>query len=244
MNKMLHLVDESDAYIDVFPEYSMGMSYTGLDTKFVHENAEPIDGEFIYKMIEKTAERGSAIVFTTYLKEDDAVYNAAVLADKGEIKTVYKKIHLFDAFGHQESEVFTHGKELAIADLKGFKIGLAVCFDLRFPELFRIMARRGVNLFIVPSAWYKGKHKKTQWRALTLARSHENNSYLIAVDQTRPSFIGHSIATSPLGYVIKEAEEEQKSFTVNLKYHAIEESKRTLPMMTLSKPLLYKRYNR
>ncbi|UCH01794.1 MAG: hypothetical protein JSV20_08140 [Candidatus Bathyarchaeota archaeon] len=242
MNKMLHLIEESDAYIDVFPEYSMGIPPTGLDKKFVYKNAETIDGQFIHRMIEKTVERGSAIVFSAYLQEDGKVYNAAILAEKGKIKTVYRKIHLFDAFGYYESEVFTWGRELAIADLKGFKIGLAVCFDLRFPELFRIMAQRGVNLFIVPSAWYKGKHKISQWQALTLARSHENNSYLIAVGQTRPFFIGHSMATSPLGYVIKEVEEEQTSFTVNLEYQAIEESIRLLPIMTLSKPLLYKRY--
>jgi len=242
MDKMFRLIEESDACIDVFPEYSMGIPPTGLTEKFVYKNAETIDGEFIQKMIEKTVERGSAIVFSAYLEEGAKVYNAAILAEKGKIKTIYRKIHLFNAFGYRESEVFAQGRELAIADFKGFKIGLAVCFDLRFPELFRIMAQRGVNVFIVPSAWYKGKHKISQWQALTLTRSHENNAYLIAVDQTHPFFIGHSIATSPLGYVIKEVKEEQTSFTVNMEYQAIEESIHSLPIMTLSKPLLYKRY--
>jgi len=241
MNTILHFVDESDAYLDVFPEYAMGVPPGGLNTQFVHENAEPLNGEFVKTIVGKTDEKSSAIVFTAYLKERDGVYNASILAEKGEIKAVYRKIHLFDAFGYRESDVFAPGKELAITDLKDFKIGLAVCFDLRFPELFRVMARRGVNLFIVPSAWYKGKYKITQWRALTLARSHENNSYLIAVDQANPFFIGHSIATSPLGYVIKEADEEQKSFTVHLEYEIIEKSKQSLPMISLSKHTLYKK---
>jgi len=244
MNTILRLLEESDAYLDVFPEYAMGVPSGGLNTQFVHENAEPLDGEFVKKIVERTNLKRSAIVFTAYLKERDEVYNTSILAEKGEIKAVYKKIHLFDAFGYRESDVFASGKELAIIDLKEFKIGLAVCFDLRFPELFRIMARRGVNLFIVPSAWYKGTNKITQWRALTLARSHENNSYLIAVDQTNPFFIGHSIATSPLGYVIKEAGEEQKSFTVCLDYETIEKSKQSLPMISLSKHTLYKKYYR
>jgi predicted amidohydrolase len=241
MNIILHLTDESDAYLDVFPEYAMGVPPKGLNTQFVHENAESIDGEFVNTIVGKTDEKSSAIVFTAYLKERDELYNASILAEKGEIKSVYSKIHLFDAFGFRESDVFAPRKELAITDLKDFKIGLAVCFDLRFPEHFRVMARMGVNLFIVPSAWFKGKYKITQWRTLTLARSNENNSYLIAVNQANPFFIGHSIATPPLGYVIKEAGEEQKSFTRPLDYETIEQSKQSLPMISLSKHALYKK---
>jgi predicted amidohydrolase len=74
-----------------------------------------------------------------------------------------------------------------------------------------------------------------------LARSNENNSYLIAVNQANPFFIGHSIATPPLGYVIKEAGEEQKSFTRPLDYETIEKSKQSLPMISLSKHALYKK---
>jgi len=175
-NTILHLADESDAYLDVFPEYAMGVPSKGLNTQFAHENAESLDGEFVNTIVGKTDEKSSAIVFTAYLKERDEVYNASILAEKGEIKAVYRKIHLFDVFGYRESDVFTPGKELAITNLKDFKIGLWVCFDLGFPEIFRVMARRGVNLFIVPSAWFKGKHKITQWRTLTLARSNESNS--------------------------------------------------------------------
>ena len=225
MTTILHLADESDVYLDVFPEYAMGVPPKGLNTQFVHENAEPLDGEFVNTIVGKTDEKSSAIVFTAYLKERDELYNASILAEKGEIKAVYSKIHLFDAFGSRESDVFAPRKELAITDLKDFKIGLAVCFDLRFPEHFRVMARMRVNLFIVPSAWFKEKYKITPWRTLTLARSNENNSYLIAVNQANPFFIGHSITTPPLGYVIKETDDGQISFTRPLDYEAIEKSK-------------------
>lgn len=240
--KILRLIEESDAYLDVFPEYDMGIPSYGLDKKFVQKNAETIRGAFISTILEKTCQKNSAAVFTAYLKEDNKIYNVTILAEKGKIKALYKKIHLFDAFGYTESQIFAPGTELAIIEFKDFKIGLAICFDLRFPELFRAMAYKGINLFIVPSGWYKGKHKIEQWRTLTAARAHENISYLIAVNQTDPFFIGHSIVVSPLGYIINEVDGKQTSFTFEIKYEKIEESKTLVPTISLAKPKLYRRF--
>ena len=236
-------MEDSDAYLDVFPEYAMGVPQSGLSRDYIQRNAEPLDGEFATKILEKTLQEQTSTVFTMFLSESSSVYNAAILAENGKVKAVYRKIHLFDAFGYKESDLFTSGRELAVAELKGFRVGLAVCFDLRFPELFRQMAYRGVNLFIVPSAWYKGDHKLEQWRILTKARAHENTSYLIAVDQTHPFFVGHSIVVSPLAYAIQEVEEEQTNFIVELDRKEIEKAEELMPMIRLSKPNLYKDFN-
>jgi predicted amidohydrolase len=181
-----------------------------------------------------------ATVFTTFLKEGDRLFNAAILAEKGRIKAVYKKIHLFDALGYNESELFSSGNNLALAETNGFIIGLAVCFDLRFPELFRAMAYKGVDLFIVPSAWYKGRYKLEQWRVLVVARAHENGAHLVAVDQTDPLYVGHSIVASPWATVLKEVDERETSFTIDLDHKQIEEARKLIPILTLSKPELYK----
>ncbi|UCC33931.1 MAG: nitrilase, partial [Candidatus Bathyarchaeota archaeon] len=135
------------------------------------------------------------------------------------------------------------GDQLAVLSFKGFTVGLAVCFDLRFPELFRSMAYKGANLFIVPSAWYKGEHKLDQWRVLTRARAHENTSYLIAVGHSEPSFIGHSLVASPLAKVIKEVGGGQISFTVSLDRQEIEETRKVVPTIQLSKPKLYRQFS-
>ena len=242
LNKVLHLIEESDAYLDIFPEYAMGIPSGGITKEFVQLNAEPIGGEFVGKVLEKTWRKNSAAVFTTFLREDNEVYNAAILAEKGVIRAIYRKVHLFDAFGYNESKLFAAGKEIAIADLKGFKVGLAVCFDLRFPELFRAMAYKGVNLFVVPSAWYKGKNKIEQWRNLILARAHENVSYLVAADQTNSFFVGHSMVASPLGYAIKEAGKKQTDFTVQLDCKEIEEGNSLVPTLSLAKRELYRKF--
>ena len=181
-------------------------------------------------------------MFTTFLREQEKIYNAAILAENGIIKTIYKKIHLFDAFGYKESRLFSSGNKLAISTIKGFKVGLAVCFDLRFPELFRIMKYRGVNLFIVPSAWYKGENKINQWRTLTLARAHENGSFLVGVNQTNPLYIGHSIVASPFASAIKELHQEPANLIIELQYQTIKKYESLLPIQELSKPNLYRTF--
>jgi predicted amidohydrolase len=242
LSRILEILDHTDAYLNVFAEYAMGVPPEGLSKEFVQNNAEPLHGGFVSKILEKTRQKKSSVVFTTFLKEGKAVFNAAILVDEGKIAAVYKKIHLFDAFGHRESEFFHAGSQLAIAEIGEFKVGLAVCFDLRFPELFRSMAYKGVNLFIVPSAWFTGKYKLDQWRTLILARAHENISYLVAVNQAHPLFVGHSIVASPLGYALEEAGEDQASFSAELSEGKIEEANRLVPTLQLSKPELYKKW--
>lgn len=243
LSHITRIINSSHAYLDIFPEYTMGVPAGGLTRRFVEENAEPLDGGFVGKILEATLQRKSAAVFTAFLKEDHAIYNAAILAEQGRIRSVYKKIHLFDAYGYRESELFAPGRQLAVREVKDFKIGLAICFDLRFPELFRSMAYKGADLFVVPSGWYKGNHKLEQWRILVMARAHENTAYLAAVDQTNPLFVGHTMVASPLGYALKETGEEQASFTVELDRKDVIEARKSVPVLSLSRPELYRAFN-
>jgi predicted amidohydrolase len=240
--KILSHLENSTQYLNIFPEYCMGVPLTGLTRNFVQENAEPIDGEFVSKVVSKSRERENAIVFTTYLREGGEVYNAAILAEKGRVEAVYKKIHLFDAFGYKESEIFSPGEDIVVIGLEDFVLGLAICFDLRFPEIFRAMAYKGVNMFIVPSGWYRGKYKVEQWKALTTSRAHENVSFLVAVDQTSPFFIGHSIIVSPYGVIVKELGEEESCVSLQVDLREVIDARKVIPSIALSKPKLYMRF--
>ncbi|UCE44039.1 MAG: hypothetical protein JSV57_00650 [Candidatus Bathyarchaeota archaeon] len=243
LKRIIKILEESQAHLDIFPEYAMGWPLSGLSRDFVEDYAEPLEGRFVTSIVEKTEQKGFSAVFTTFLREEDAVYNAAVFAEQGQIRAIYRKIHLFDAFGHHESQLFTAGNQLAVLSFRGFTVGLAVCFDLRFPELFRSMAYKGTNLFIVPSAWYKGEHKLEQWRVLTRARAHENTSYLVAVGHSEPSFIGHSLVASPLARIIKEVGGGQISFTLSLDRQEVDEARDLVPTIQLSRPKLYKHFS-
>ncbi len=240
--KIISHINDSTQYLNIFPEYCMGLPSSGLTKEHVYENAESVEGEFVSKIVSKTLEKECATIFTTYLKEKGEVYNAAILAEKGKIKAVYKKIHLFDAFGYRESEIFSPGNEIIIVDFSDFILGLAICFDLRFPEIFRIMAYKGVNLFVVPSGWYKGPYKVEQWKILTSSRAHENVSFLVAVDQMSPLFIGHSVIASPYGYLIKECGEGEECFYTALDVNEIYSARKNIPVINLSKPNLYMKF--
>ncbi|MEM1509291.1 MAG: carbon-nitrogen hydrolase family protein [Thermofilaceae archaeon] len=236
---VLNVLDSIDADLVVFPEYLMGIPENGLNRDFVLKQAEPIDGEFTVKIAEKSHEKGLAVVFTLYLREGNAVYNAAALVDRGAIKALYRKIHLFDAFGYRESILFAAGSQLALAKVNDLTVGLAVCFDLRFPELFRAMSLRGVELFAVPAAWYRGPYKLEQWRVLTSARAHENTAYLVAANQSGKLFTGHSLAVNPMGVIQSELDEGEGVFMVDFDASLVKESRETIPVLKLVKNKLY-----
>lgn len=126
-----------------------------------------------------------------------------LLGPKGELAR-YTKTHLIPAFG--EPETMVAGQELVSLELDGFKTGLAICFDLRFPELFRSYAVDGVTLFLVPSAWPASRGYA--WELLVKARAAENQAYLIAVNHAEEPFGAASLAVDPVGQEMARVESE------------------------------------
>ncbi|MCC5997762.1 MAG: carbon-nitrogen hydrolase family protein [Thermofilum sp.] len=240
LRKVLEKIDSFDADLHVFPEYLMGTKDGNVTRELVYSFGETLEGEFASKILSKSEEYGVGVVFSMYLKDNNGVSNAAVLAVNGKVSAVYRKIHLFDAYGYRESDVFARGNEVATAPFKGFTIGLAVCFDLRFPELFRAMMLRGANFFIVPSAWYKGPHKVDQWKSLTSARAHENVSFLVAVDQTGDHFAGHSLVATPMGHILVDLGEAERSLLVDIDPTEVSQAREKIPIDKLLRLDLYK----
>lgn len=239
LKRVVGLLDSIDAELHVFPEYLMGVGEKGVTRDFVHEIAEPLDGPFVSEIADASRDIGSSVVFSAFIRDGGGVYNSAILVERGRVRTVYRKIHLFDAFGYRESSIFSPGRELALATIGGFNLGLAVCFDLRFPELFRALATRGANLFVVPSAWYRGPYKVEQWLTLTAARAHENTSFLLAVNQTGELFTGHSTLVTPMGHRLLDLGEEEKSIVVEIDNMEVERARKSVPVLTLLRRELY-----
>jgi len=133
--------------------------------------------------------------------------------DRGERVARYDKIHLFDVQlpngeQYRESAVFEHGTDVVVADTPFGKLGLAVCYDLRFPELFRAMVDRGAECFAVPSA-FTAVTGRAHWEILVRARAVENFAYVIAAAQGgrhasgRETF-GHTMTVSPWGDIVAQ----------------------------------------
>lgn len=244
LRKVLKSIEKIEADLIIFPEYLMGTVNGELSKEYVNLNSETLDGEFISSIIDKSRELGTSLVFTAFLREKGKIYNASLLVEQGVLRAVYKKVHLFDAFGYKESSIFANGDTIIVCNFKEFKIGLAICFDLRFPELFRIMAYHGANLFIVPSAWYRGSYKIHQWYALTSCRAHENTAWLIAVNQVGEKFIGHSLIASPMGYIHVDLGECEKIHLTEVTIAEVENARRNIPVLKLAKKDFYESYYR
>jgi len=142
---------------------------------------------------------------------DQRVYNTTVAFDAdGNLAAAYRKIHLFDALGHRESETVAPGSELIITELAGIKVGFLTCYDVRFPELARALAVRGAELIVIPSAWAAGLFKEEHWTTLVRARAIENTVWVAAAGQvpdpdepatSAPTGVGRSMLVDPMGAV-------------------------------------------
>src|SRR5216683_615409 len=139
-----------------------------------------------------------------------ALAEAAGQDGDGSLVSAYRKIHLFDALGQRESDLVAPGAEPVVTDLAGLRVGFLTCYDIRFPELARVLVDRGAELIVVPAAWGAGLFKEEHWVTLTRARAIENTVWVATADQvpdpaepsTRaPTGIGRSMLIDPMGTV-------------------------------------------
>jgi predicted amidohydrolase len=169
--------------------------------------AESLDGPFVTTMCEVAAARDTVVVAGMFEASEDPArpYNTLALVGPDGLRATYRKIHLYDSFGHRESDHLTAGPlEPVLADVGGVRVGLMTCYDLRFPELARELVRRGAELLVVPSAWVAGPAKVTHWRTLIAARAIENTAYVAAAGQPGPRYTGHSIVVDPGGETVAQ----------------------------------------
>jgi predicted amidohydrolase len=177
-------------------------------------HGEAVDGPFA-RAIRAAAKRHGVAVIVGMLEAapgDGAAggrdYNTllAVSAD-GELTDTYRKIHLYDAFGFKESDIYLPGDigRPAVVEVAGARVGLATCYDLRFPEVFRWLADAGVDVVALPAAWIAGPGKEAHWQTLLQARAIENTFYLAGAGQTGPVCCGHSMIVDPAGAVLAGA---------------------------------------
>ncbi|MBU4200595.1 MAG: carbon-nitrogen hydrolase family protein [Verrucomicrobia bacterium] len=153
-------------------------------------------------------------------KAGDAVFNTSVLiARDGQVTATYRKIHLFEAYlddGQviRESDTYRAGDTPTLAAIEGWRCGLAICYDLRFPELFRHYAGQGAHLFFMPSNFTQ-KTGHAHWETLLRARAIENQAFVVAPNQcgsnpcTNVASYGHSLMIGPWGDVLAQAGDEE-----------------------------------
>jgi len=221
---ILVAIKEKSDFI-ITPENS---SLFGLKKKELMNNATSMEKDFYLIEIRKIAKKYNKwiLIGSITIKENNKIKNRSILINSnGNIQTYYDKIHMYDAVlstkeKYFESKTFTPGKKIKTTNLPWGKLGLSICYDLRFPNMYRKISKKGSLFIAVPSAFTKTTGKK-HWHTLLRARAIENFCYIFAPAQHgthwngRKTF-GHSLIISPDGKILKELKKGNGVITANI----------------------------
>lgn len=227
-----------------FPEYMM--FYVGTRTpKEIATDAEKITGEFIGAISDEAIRNKIHVIGTIYEKSRraDRVYDTAFHMDEaGNIAETYRKIHLYDALGIKESKILLPGSHIRRPKhTPAGKVGMLICYDLRFPEVSRILASAGSEILVAPSAWVRGKGKEEQWIALNKSRAIENGCYVIAPAHLGNIYCGRSLAVDPTGKVLVDMKKRRGIAKVKISGATIRNVRKQMPLLASRRTDVYPR---
>ncbi|WP_293770264.1 carbon-nitrogen hydrolase family protein [uncultured Corynebacterium sp.] len=244
------------ARLIVLPEATSQSFASGrLDTQ-----AADLDGEFAQGLREVALRLGVTVIAGMFRPADvvertrddgsvktiHRVFNTALVtgaSDDGEIHAGYDKIHTYDAFDYRESDTVKPGEKLFTFDLEGLTIGVAICYDIRFPEQFKALARAGAQVIAVPFSWADGPGKREQWRLLSTARALDSTSFIVAAGQARPggeaeagtpsgpTGAGHSVIVQPDGVRLAESGYEDDILYADVDAETVARTRTALPVL-------------
>jgi len=228
-----------------FPEFLMAFSPASQSAAELTEIAESTDGPFIRSLRAAAKAAGISAIVTIYETAPVAnrVYDSAVWIDAaGNIASVYRKLHLYDAFGFKESDKFHPGDDIAPLVKSGDnQFGTMICYDLRFPEMARMLTLQGANVLVAPSGWVQGDLKVEHWQTMIKARALENGCYVIAPGQVGNIYIGHSMAVDPLGRTLVDLGEKEDLAIVEVDLNLVRETREKLPLLQNRRTDVYAR---
>jgi len=222
------------AQLVVFPEFSAFMTPT-LDARIVGA-AEPQDGPFVSALGSLARQHEINIVagMNERVAGRQRIHNTLVFIDRdGQLAGTYRKVHLFDAFGHLESDWVLPGPVGPVSTIAvdGVRLGLQTCFDIRFPESTRALTDQGVDVVLVAAQWVPGPLKDDHWITLLRARAIENTVYVAASDQIGPLGCGRSIIVDPMGVVLADLGAATDVACVDLDLDHLDAVRRKLPVV-------------
>jgi predicted amidohydrolase len=214
--------------------------------------AEPLDGPTITHMRELARELGIDLVAGSVVERvegRDKLSNTSVhIGPDGEPKAVYRKIHMFDVevdgTTYRESDTEAPGEEIVTsATAGGVELGLTICYDVRFPELYRILAVQGARILLVPAAFTLAT-TRDHWEILLRARAIENQAFVVAANQIGLHPPGHrsggrSMIVDPWGLILAQAPDTPSVITARLDLSRQDEIRSKLPALANRRPAAY-----
>ncbi|HEY7036403.1 MAG TPA: carbon-nitrogen hydrolase family protein [Thermomicrobiales bacterium] len=215
-------------------------------------NAEPIPGPTVSLLAERARRHGIYLhcgsMYEVRPGEPKVLNTTVVLNPDGDVAATYSKIHMFDVVldgvaSYEESATVKPGDEIVTVDVDGVTVGLAVCYDLRFPELFRILALRGAEVIVLPAA-FTMTTGKDHWEVLIRARAIENGVFMIAPGQVGQDGYGNwcygrSLIVDPWGTVLATAPDAETVIAATLDRSLQRKIRRQVPSLANRMPDRY-----
>ena len=226
---------QNKAALVAFPEFMMFYTNSSQTPKQLASLAEKINGNFV-NTIAKTAKQYRIQVIGSFYEKSNKknrVYDTSFVIDKtGKVISTYRKIHLYDALGFRESDKMTSGSKITKPVKTSIgKVGMMICYDLRFPEMSRSLASSGSEVLVAPSAWVKGDMKEEHWITINKTRAIENGCYVIAPDQVGNIYCGRSVVVDPYGKILLDMKKKQGIGYVNIELKKIKQIRKVLPLL-------------
>jgi len=247
--KLIGRAAQKKAQLICFPEFQMAYSPAEQKPETLHEIAEKINGDFISALSNSAKKNKINVVATIYEiintnKQNQKVFDTAVIINEhGKIQSVYRKIHLYDALGFKESKKLLAGNIIEKPTRTSVgNLGLQICYDMRFPEISRILTVNGANILVSPSAWVAGFMKQEHWEIMLKSRAIENGVYVIAPNQLGNIYCGHSMVIEPFGATLIDMGNREGMEILDIDNSRIDTVRRTLPLLGNRRTDVYKNY--
>ncbi|MFB5603358.1 MAG: carbon-nitrogen hydrolase family protein [Candidatus Nitrosomaritimum aestuariumsis] len=238
LKKIINFISKASknkAKLVAFPEFMMFYTNSSQSPKQLAELAETIQGNFISEIAKAAKDNRIQVVGSFYEKSSkkDRVYDTSFVLDQtGKVISTYRKIHLYDALGFRESDKMTSGSKIAKPVKTSIgKIGMMICYDLRFPEMSRSLAVAGSEVLVAPSAWVKGDMKEEHWITINKTRAIENGCYVIAPDQVGNIYCGRSVIVDPYGKILIDMKKKQGIAYADIDLKKIKQIRKVLPLL-------------
>lgn len=247
--KLINEASKKNARLICFPEFQMAYSPPEQKSESLHKIAEKITGNFVSTLSNSAKQNRINVIATLYeiINTNDKnhkVFDTGIIINElGKIQSIYRKVHLYDALGFKESKKLLAGSTIEKPSKTSVgKLGLLICYDMRFPEISRILTVNGANILVSPSAWVAGFMKREHWEIMVRARAIENGVYVLAPNQVGKIYCGHSMAVDPFGATIVDMENREGIGFIDIDCSKIDTTRRTLPLLTNRRTDVYRNY--
>ncbi len=230
---------KAGANIVILPE----IFHCPYDVKIFREEALTLDSHLLQTLREASKEHNLVLVAGSVVeKAEDHLYNTSFVFEKGELLGKHRKVHLFDidlpGMSFQESSTFQAGDKATVIDTSLGKIGVAICFDLRFPELIKTMALHGAEIIVAPAA-FNTVTGPLHWDIVLQSRALDSQCYLLVCSPALNEnysyhAYGHSAIIDPMGQIVKMIDSEEGTILEEIDLEMVKDTRQRLPLISQS----------